>query len=111
MDIVRHAIAIDGHPQRLCLRHRRRHRRPTQLANTWTVAEEVDQSRRRTEAEALAVLIDALGSTWAGMPREYHDDAPHGTPSEPQGFKPAQCLLGQSDFGAGNPRLRGSGRT
>ena len=57
--------------------------RTTQRANAWTEADAVDQSRRRTEAEAFEDLIDAFGTTWAGVLREYHDTTAHAAPSEP----------------------------
>lgn len=42
-----------------------------QPANTWTTEDAVDQSRRRTEAEAFNKLVGELEKTWTGVLHEY----------------------------------------
>lgn len=45
--------------------------RTEQIANAWTSKEAVDQSRRRTEAEAFESLIDELEQTWQAVVAEH----------------------------------------
>jgi len=54
-----------------------RHEQP---ANTWTTSDAIDQSRRRTEAEAFERLVVELERTWLGVINEYA--LPPDVPSE-----------------------------
>jgi len=42
-----------------------------QMANTWTSDKAVDDSRRKTETQAMDNLIDELHRTWSGVQRTY----------------------------------------